>query len=54
MLSDNGKNKTVGLSELTILIICGIKESISNGKTKYEIFPTRLCSLFFLFLINMG
>ena len=54
MTSDKGKNKMIGLSELNILIIPGIKDRISNGKTKYEILPTRLCSMFFLVLINIG
>jgi hypothetical protein len=34
MLSDNGKNRTLGLSELIILTICGTKERINSGKMK--------------------
>jgi hypothetical protein len=52
--SDNGKNKIVGLSELKILIIPGIKDRISSGNTRYEIFPICLCNLYFFFLIKRG
>ena len=54
MTSDKGKNSTSGLSEFAILIIPGMKDRISNGKTRYEIFPTCRCSWYFLFLINNG
>jgi hypothetical protein len=49
--SDNGKNK-FGLPENAI--IPGIKDRMSKGKTKYEIFPTIRCSLYLRFLIKKG
>ena len=50
MISDNGKNKIVGLSELNILIIPGIKDRISNGKTSIK-FSLPACVIYISFFL---